>query len=121
LVNCTRTIIIIGDKFSSFEEFSKSLEIYKKKNANNDYWIRDSRTLTTQIKRFPESRVSQIDTEKLIYYYLRISYIKGARKHVSKSKSRKTFTFKQDCQVGMFIKPSSCMKYFEVKEINNKT
>ena len=50
----------VGDKFSSYYgDFNTVLTVYKK-SVNNEFWIRDARTIENQRKRAPES-VDNID------------------------------------------------------------
>lgn len=58
----------VGDQFSSYEEFNNALKLYKK-SVNNEFWIRDARTIKNQQKRAPES-VSNIN-KSLEYYHMR--------------------------------------------------
>ncbi len=64
----------VGDKFSSLEEFNSALKVYQS-SVNNEFWIRDARTIENQRKRALES-VANIN-ESLKYYHMRFSRIKG--------------------------------------------
>lgn len=105
----------VGDKFSSFEELSRGIKLYEGK-VHSNYWIKDSKTLTSQIKSFPTGRCSKANPD-LKYYFIRYHCIKGGRKFVPKNKERKTLTFKQGCQSSVNIVLSSCGKYLVVKDI----
>ncbi|KAL1117583.1 hypothetical protein AAG570_003898 [Ranatra chinensis] len=98
------------------EKGSLRLKEYEKQ-VLNEYWIRDSRTLRTQSRRFPDSIAARADNS-LKYFYLRIACIKGGRMHEFKNVSRRTVSFKQGCQAGMFLKLSACGRFLEMLEIN---
>lgn len=105
----------VGDKFDSFKSFNEKLEEYKKK-VYSDFWIRDCRTLKNHAKKYPNSCAATADS-KLMYYYVRFACIKGGRAYTPRNKLRKTFTFRQDCKSGFFLKLTACGKYLEIKEL----
>lgn len=48
------------------------------------------------------------NSEKLVYYYLRIACIKDGRKHAPRNKRQKTFSFRQNREAGLFLKLKHC-------------
>ena len=108
----------VGDKFSSYEEFSVALAAYKQ-SVNNEFWIRDARSIVNQRKRFPET-VKSVN-ESLKYYYMRLACIKGGRKFKSKNENseRQCSTSKQDCKATIFVHVSKCKQYLYVQELSN--
>lgn len=127
--SCNRVVVSkvvkmkVGDKFSSYEEFIRILTVYKR-NVNNEFWIRDARTIQNQRKRAPES-VFNIN-ESLKYYHMRLACVKGGRAFKSKNENskRKCTTYKEDCKATIFVRVSACKQYLcvlEFKDNHNHT
>lgn len=108
----------VGDKFSSYEEFESVLTDYKQ-NTNNEYWLRDSRTIENQKHRNPNTVVNI--NLSLKYYYIRLACVRGGRPFKSKNEKsvRQCSTYKQQCPAYIFVKVSSCKQFLFIHEIKN--
>lgn len=106
----------VGDTFSSYEEFSKSLAKYKE-DVHNEYWIRDARTIENQRKRHPDTVINA--NELLRYYYLVVACFRGGRKFQSKheNSTRNCSISKQDCPAAIFLHMTKCKQYITVTKI----
>lgn len=111
-------ILTVGDKFSSYSEFEVKLREYEQ-NVLNNYWIRDSRTLENLARKYP-TNISGKANKDLKYYSVRISCIKGGRKHKKRGEKRQTLTFRQGCPSTMFLKITTCGKYLQLVELNEE-
>lgn len=72
--------LIYGKKFDSFEELSQSIEQFQIENFCR-LRVRDSKTIKTYLKRFPEKQIKA----ELKFHYINFCCIHGGKNSKSKS------------------------------------
>jgi len=63
----------VGDVFKTYADFEVALSQYKK-STFVDFYIKDSKTAKSQIKRYPKLANS---SEQLKYYYIKLACVHG--------------------------------------------
>lgn len=102
----------VGVKFQSFSSLLDCLKAYENETLVK-YYVRESKTLENQIRKFPTNIAAEAP-KTLKYYYLKYCCIKGGKKYKPNNSSRETYTFRNGCAAHIDIKLTKCGQYLEI-------
>lgn len=110
--------LTVGERFESFAELEARITRFCAANSVQ-LWKRDARTIEAAKKR--AGNIASRMPAALKYYQVRFCCIHGGLKFVSSSKgSRKSSTFKQDCEFNIYVAANKQGSHLEVRSVNLK-
>ncbi|XP_003240149.2 uncharacterized protein LOC100575956 isoform X2 [Acyrthosiphon pisum] len=108
----------VGDVFKTYADFEEALSQYKK-STFVDFYIKDSKTAKSQIRRYPKLANS---SEQLKYYYVKLACVHGGsyRKKNSCQDLRSTSSMRQGCEAYIYLIANAKGDALELTRMNDE-